>query len=199
MSLKQRNQSDRTGGRMAIEAGRNLAEWLYDWDWKWWVTLTFSNDLCRASATAVLNAYLNEVELTYKDSLTCVIAQEQKRYSGSGKPAGRVHFHMLVGCAIDLGPRPLQEMWQLSRFGGDRTRGTGADVRRYDPQRGAIAYLTKLQYESASDLTFRNLELLSPVSPGSAYSSSKMRRKLLRSNQRRMTSGMRLLDLWAAR
>jgi hypothetical protein len=195
MSLKQSVISDRTGGRMAIEAGRNLAEWLYDWKWKWWVTLTFSNNICKASATALLDEYLNEVESTYGDSLTCVIAQEQKTYSGCGKPAGRVHFHLLVGCSIDLGWRPLQELWQLPQYGGDRTTGAGADVRKYDPQRGAFTYLAKVHQDRAADLTFRNLELLSPVPPLSADTSSKMRRKLLRSNERRLTGRAPLLEL----
>jgi len=194
MSSEQNDYSDRNGGRMMIEAGRNMAEWLYEWEWKWWITLTFSNDVSRERATALLNDYLNEVETTYRDSLSCVIAQEQKTLSGSGKPAGRVHFHLLIGCAIDLDARPLQELWQLSKFGGDRTSGAGADVRRYDPQRGALTYLLKFQQDPAWDFTFRNLELLSPVPPKSAATSAKVRRKLRRSTERRLAGSMRPLS-----
>ena len=150
--VRQRNgdDSDCAGSRTTMEAGRHMAEWLYDWDWRWWITLTFSRDLGQGKANNILSEYLNEYEKAYRDSLTCVIAQEQKSISGSGKSAGRVHFHMLVGSAVDYGPQALQDLWQQPRFGGNGTSGAGADVRPYDPQRGAITYLLKAQTEQTS-------------------------------------------------
>jgi hypothetical protein len=185
MTQRQNDRDDRTGGRMAIEAGRQVAEWLYNWEWRWWVTLTFSRDIGSARADAILGEYLNEFEATHRDSLTCMIAQEQKTISGSGRPAGRVHFHVLIGSSIDHGAKALQQLWQQARYGGNRTSGAGADVRPYDPQRGALVYLQKALMEKSSGLTFHNLELLSPVAPESATKSAEVRRKLKRCEDRK--------------
>ena len=170
---------------MMIEAGRQVAEWLYGWEWRWWVTLTFSHDVGSTRADAVLTEFLNEFEATHHDSLTCVIAKEQKTVSGSGRPAGRIHFHALIGSSIDHGVKALQELWQQARYGGDRTSGAGADVRPYDPQRGALVYLQKALTEDSSGLRLHNLELLSPIAPKSAGNSAKVRRTLKRCEDRK--------------
>ena len=114
-----------------------------------------------------------------------MIAQEQKTYSGSGKPAGRVHFHLLIGGAVNLPAKAITDWWQLPKFGGSRTSGAGADVRAYDPNRGAVNYLLKFQADPAWDVRYRNLELLSPLMPESAATCSRMRRKLQRCEERR--------------
>jgi len=113
-----------------------------------------------------------------------MIGQEQKTYSGSGKPAGRVHFHLLIGSAVNLPALAIVNWWQLAKFGGSRTSGAGADVRTYDPNRGAVNYLLKFQSDPGWDVRFRNLELLSPLTPASAATSSRMRRKLQRCEER---------------
>lgn len=185
MSSKRNECNDRTGGRPMLEDRPGELEWLRNWNWKYWVTFTFSRDLGPDEANAILNDYLNEMEAAYHDCLTCMIGLEQKTLSGSGKPSGRVHFHLLIGSAVDISPNVLKNWWQLPKFGGSRTAGAGADVRIYDPRRGAISYLLKFRADPAWDVRYRNLELLSPLTPISAETSSKMRRKLQRCEERR--------------
>jgi hypothetical protein len=177
--------NDRDGGRAVIEGRKNQAEWLRTWNWRWWTTLTFSRDVGRDQANALLDDFLGELEAAFHDSLTCMIGQEQKTYSGSGKPAVRVHFHLLIGSAVNLPALAIVNWWQLTKFGGSRTSGASADVRVYDPNRGAVNYLLKFQADPAWDVRFRNLELLSPLTPASAATSSRMRRKLQRCEERR--------------
>jgi hypothetical protein len=185
LSTKPNRYNDRTGGRPGIENRPVGAEWVRTWDWKYWVTLTFSRDVGRDEANALLNDFLNELEAALHDSLTCMIAQEQNTLSGSGKPAGRVHFHLLIASAVKLTPSAIVNWWQLPKFGGSRTAGAGADVRPYDPHRGGASYLLKFQKDPAWDVRYRNLELLCPDAPESAATSSRMKRKLRRCKERR--------------
>ena len=48
-----------------------------------------------------------------------------------------------------------------------------------------ISYMLKFQTDSAWDVRYRNLELLSPIAPNSAATSSSTRRKLARCAQRK--------------
>jgi hypothetical protein len=185
MSTNANEHNDRNGGRLGIEGRKNQAEWLRTWHWRYWATLTSSRDVWRDQGNALLDDCLGELEAAFHDSLTCMIAQEQKTYSGSGKPAGRVHFHLLIGSAVNIPAFAIVNWWQLTKFGGSRTSGAGADVRVYDPNRGAVNYLLKFQADPAWDVRFRNLELLSPLTPTSAAASSRMRRKLQRCEERR--------------
>jgi hypothetical protein len=83
MSTNANKYNDRNGGRLVIEGRGNLAEWLRTWKWRYWVTLTSSMDLRRDQSNALLDDFLGELEAAFHDSLTCMIAQEQKTYSGS--------------------------------------------------------------------------------------------------------------------
>jgi hypothetical protein len=185
MSTNANEYNDRNGGRLVIEGRKNQAEWLRTWNWRWWTTLTSSRDVGRDQANALLDDFLGELEAAFHDSLTCMIAQEQKTFSGSGKPAGRTHFHILIGSAVNLTANTIVNWWQLPKFGGSRTSGAGAHVRAYDSRRGAANYILKFQKDPAWDVRFRNLELLSPLTPASAATSSRMRRKLQRCEERR--------------
>jgi hypothetical protein len=195
LSTKRNEYNDRKGGRRVIENRPDELEWLRDWEWKYWVTLTFSRDVGRDEGNALLDDFLNELEAAHHDSLTCMIGQERKTISGSGKPAGRNHFHLLIGSAVNLTASTIVNWWQLPEFGGSRTAGAGADARVYDPHRGAISYLLKFRQDPAWDVRYRNLELLSPDVPVSAATSSSMRRKLSRCKERRAGASVQPLRL----
>ena len=185
LSTNGNEYNDRNGGRLVMEGRKNQAEWLRTWNWRYWATFTLSRDIGREQGNALLDDCLGELEAAFHDSLTCMIGQEQKTYSGSGKPAGRVHFHLLIGSAVNIPALTIVNWGQLMKFGGNRTSGAGADVRVYDPNRGAVNFLLKCQADPAWDVRFRNLELLSPLTPASAATSSRMRRKLQRCEERR--------------
>jgi hypothetical protein len=195
LSTNGNEYTDRNGGHLLMEGRRNQANWVRTWNWRWWVTLTFSRDVGRDEANAILDDFLDKLEATHHDSLTCMIAEEQKTLSGSGKPAGRVHFHILIGSAVKLTANTIMNWWQLPKFGGSRTSGAGAHVRAYYPRRGAANYILKFQKDPAWDVRFRNLELLSPLTPASAATSSSIRRKLRRCEERRAKAATQPADL----
>jgi len=176
---------DRTGGSCRTQPSRHLAEWLKDWPWDWWITLSFSADLTPDDANVRLLGFLDELEKNHRDSVSCLIAQEQKTVSGCGKPSGRGHFHLLMASSVTLTAASISDLWTLPEFGGSRTSGAGAFVRPYDPSQGAIHYMLKSQNDPAWDFTDRNLDLLSPQKPQSATASSGSRRRFLRRDQRR--------------
>lgn len=185
LSTKRNEYNDRNGGRLVIGNRPDELEWLRDWGWKYWVTLTSSRNIGRDEENARVDDFLNELEAAHHDSLSCMIGQEQQTISGCGKPAGRVHSHLLIASAVNLSASTITNWWQLPKFGGSRTAGSGAFVKPYDPHRGAVSYLLKFREDPAWDVRYRNLELLCPDTPASAATSSSMRRKLSRCKQRR--------------
>jgi hypothetical protein len=58
MKDSQEEYGERTGGRLLLEAQRGWAECLHDWDWRWYITLTFSEDVHRERASTLLGSYL---------------------------------------------------------------------------------------------------------------------------------------------
>ncbi len=176
---------DRGRASVVYQHQQGLGGWLKSFRWNWYVTLTFSHDISSERARAVLESYLSELEAIHRDTLSCLIATEQKTFSGLGKPAGRVHFHLLVGCAVSLTERAFSDLWEHPRYGGNRTSGAAADVQAYDPDGDAAFYVLKSTDHSAWDPIFRNLELVSPVAPASAANNCRTRRKLRRSAERR--------------
>jgi hypothetical protein len=175
---------DKSADTVGLSNLEIYGQWIQSFDWRWWVTLTFSNNLSRERANEILKEYVNELEAKYHDSLSCLIAQEQKTFSGSGKSAGRVHFHLLVGCAANLTVRSFTDLWESPRFGGNRTSGSAAHVQPYDPQKDAAYYCFKFLQDRSWDWYFHNLELASSTAPLSAKHSTRMRRKLRRRTQR---------------
>ena len=174
---------DRYVGRSAPgEAATNhlLGEWLRDWNWRLWGTLTFSRYLRPEEADAILAAFLNQLERTLRASLSCVIGREQKTQCGSSAQDGRVHFHLVMSGPSGLTKHAVESLWSQPRFGGNRTSGPSAMVETYNPQLPAVVYLLKDDCTSAGSARFHNLELISPRVPLSAATSSRVRRKLKR-------------------
>ncbi len=178
-------EDDRSHASVVRKHRQSLGAWLQTFRWNWYVTLTFSHDISSETASAVLESYISELEATHKDTLSCLIATEQKTVSGLGKPAGRVHFHLLVGCAVRLTKRAFSDLWEQPRFGGTRVSGTAAEVRAYDPRGDATFYLLKFMKDPEWDPILRNLELVSPVAPACAAHCTRTRRKLRRHAERR--------------
>ncbi len=176
---------DRNGGRPCNQASRHLGDWMRSWPWDWWVTLTFSANATPDDANVRLFSFLNELEKRHRDSVWCLIAQEQKTFSGCGKPGGRLHFHLLLASATTLTQASISDLWTLPEFGGSRTSGAAAFVKPYDSEQGAIYYMLKSQDDPAWDFSHRNLDLLSPLRPASADSSSESRRRFKRRDERR--------------
>lgn len=82
------------------------------------MTGSFSRNVGREEAKALLEEYLCQLEVTHRDCLSCVIAQEQKALSGCGKSSGRVHFHLLIACVVNLMERSFSDVWNVKSLAG---------------------------------------------------------------------------------
>jgi hypothetical protein len=194
--IHQAKGDDKSTETAQLTALEHYGHWFKSFNWRWWVTLTFSHDLSTFKADALLREYINELEAIHHDSFSCLVAREQKTLSGCGKPAGRVHFHLLVGCVANLTVKSFTDVWEAPRFGGKRASGAAAHVMLYDPTRDAAFYCFKFLQDPSWDWDHHNLELLSPIAPLSAKSSSRMRRKLRRREMRSELHGTTTLDAW---
>jgi hypothetical protein len=174
---------DRLPTQRDIYHQQNQAEYWRQFPWGWYVTLTFSKDRSADRASVLLEEYLNEIETLVKAPLSCLISME-KKYSGLGRPAGRVHFHMLIACARPLDPKRLEDLWNQPRYGGTWVTGKSALVVPYDAAIDASFYMFKSLSDPAWDWSARNLDLISPARPASCTTSSRARRRLRRNQER---------------
>ena len=174
---------DRTSGPGGMRGRQELANWVRDWDWDWWTTLTFNRCVSVGESSRVLERFLECLERTVQDTVSCMIGQEQV-LSASNKTKTWVHFHLLIGSAVSFPGSLIVKLWNKPEFGGVIKGGKSAEVEVYASHRGAAAYLMKSQTDPAWDVTFRNLDLLSPIVPKSAEDSSRQRRRLRRRDER---------------
>jgi hypothetical protein len=172
---------------------QQYATWLRQFRWSLYVTFTFSHDVSQGSAQARLESYLQELELKLRAPLSCVIAMETK-YSGLGTPAGRVHFHLLVGCACPIDKRLMQNLWNESHYGGNRVSGQAALILPYDERICASFYLLKTLHDPSWDWKERNLDLISPTHPASCATSTRARRRIRRNQSRLLVASLARTD-----
>ena len=164
---------------------QQYADWFRTFRWSWWLTLTFDREVGSLQATALLERYLRELEVRSAAPLSCLIGQEQKHYSGLGKPAGTIHFHVLVSSTADLSVEVFKQYWERLPYGGERTSGPSAHVERYDQGRSPAYYIFKTLHESPDGWELRRPEIMSPVRPASWHTSARTRRSIRRQEKRR--------------
>jgi hypothetical protein len=180
---------------VALELRQGYADWFRTFDWSLSVTLTLSRDRKRNQADFLLEEYLRQVEQLIRAPLSCLIAPEEK-YSGLGMPAGRVHFHLLVGCGTVLRPSTFVNIWRQPNYGGtwvSKRKVNGeklqasesAYVLPYDRSVDSSFYLFKTMGTSDWEWSLRRGHLISPDTPASAKRSTQMKRLLARQAARR--------------
>lgn len=164
---------------------KEYATWfLKGFRWNLFGTLTFSHDLTSQYANEVLDRYLRRIEIEANAPLSCVIAEETKSPGLGGAP-GRVHFHLLMGCAKPLDTAHLEKVWREDCFGGDRTAGPSAKV---DPLRTGVSpalYMMKGLFDSGCDWREWRMQSVSKRKPVSAAISAETRRMRRRQQARR--------------
>ena len=181
---------ERCNTPIALELRQGYADWFRTFAWTLYVTLIFSRDRERNHADFLLEECLRQVERQIRAPLSCLIAPEEK-YSGLGLPAGRAHFHLLVGCSAALAPSTLVNIWRQPNYGGtwvSKHKSPGeklqsresAYVLPYDRSIDASFYLFKTMGASDWEWSLRRGHLISPDRPASAERSTQMRRLLAR-------------------
>ena len=177
-------QCDRWATSVVRYHQQQCADWFREFKWSWYLTLTFDREVGSMQASALLELYLRDLEIRGRDTLSCLIVKEQKHYSGFGKPAGRVHFHLLVSTTADLTANVFENYWQRPQYGGAWTAGPSALALPYDPAISATYYLFKTLYESPDNWELRREKLVSPTRPSSWHTSAEIRSAIRRQKAR---------------
>jgi hypothetical protein len=163
---------------------QQCADWFREFKWSWDLTLTLDREVGSMQSSDFLERYFRDLEILSRDTLSCLIVKEQKHYSGLGKPAGRVHFHVLVSTTADLTAKDFVDHWEKPQYGGERTSGPSALVRPYDAAISATYYLFKTLYESPDNWELRREKLVSPTRPSSWHTSAEIRSAIRRQKAR---------------
>ena len=173
---------ERCNTPVALHLRQGYADWFRTFDWSYYVTLTVSRDRKRNHADFLLEEYLRQVEQQIRAPLSCLIAPEEK-YSGLGMPAGRAHFHLLVGCGAIVSPSKFVDIWRQPNYGGTWVSKRKANdekleardsayVLPYDRSIDASFYLFKTMGSSDWEWSLRRGHLISPQQPASAARST---------------------------
>lgn len=157
----------------------HYANWLRQIPWQLFATLTFARRVGDAQAVQVFKAFVDRMEKYFRCPVVYVRGDE-RRLSGRRMPAIRRHFHALFAAPVALDPAFVRDSW--IRMAGTRRNDGGADVRIYDPDRGALAYSLKQIFEIDGDWSFANLDLYLPSPRG--HGDSRTRRRLARHSKR---------------
>ena len=102
------------------------SEYLDNYRWSRFVTLTFTHAPSPDTARRSFLKWVRRIEQRAGTGLDWFFALE-------ASPAGRLHVHALVGSTAPVAMHDFKGAWTFGR----------ADVQRYDPFRGARAYLVK--------------------------------------------------------
>ena len=148
--------------------------------WQLFCTFTFAWPVSDSQAVKVYKEFVNRLERSVRGPIVFVRGDE-KRYSGCGMPGAPRHFHALLAAHRKLDRRWVADLWMS--MAGRRENGAGADVRIYDSNLNALAYVLKFINQPLGDWDLRNLDLfLKPIDP--PRMNSRKRRRLARHAQR---------------
>ena len=113
-----------------------LAAWLNQYDWDWFATITFREEIETVTARGRVRAFLQTIERTYKRHVGAFIVYEMHKYRGDD-PRRRLipHVHMLVANVHDVYRRWA---WSVCFQRNGRTR-----IEPFKKDLGAAYYVTK--------------------------------------------------------
>src|SRR5947207_8006723 len=132
------------------------SQWLEVVPWQLFATLTFAWSTSEAQSQRVFAEFIDRQEKYFRCPIV-FLRGDERRWSGCGKPAVPLHFHVLLAAAVRLDPAYIGDSWM--KMAGHRKNGAGADVRIYDSARGALSYTLKFAVTSGGNWNFGNLDL----------------------------------------
>lgn len=131
-----------------------FGDWLSQYAWTHWGTFTFRPHIPRSRPGLAPPRFTPSqagppVDFAHREWLRYVRRLERSlhrriwwfRGDEFGERLGRLHFHALIGGAMDYPSEVLAEFW-----------GAGfSSIVRYDPERGAAYYVTKYVVKGLAD------------------------------------------------
>ena len=110
-------------------------EFFYQWPWDHFATLTFTKSGSLPHSIATWNWFIDRLGRITRGRVSWVRGDEV-RWSGCGKPQIPLHFHSLLLFQHPPGPQTVAELW--------KTQVGDAQVKQYDPAKGAAWYTSEL-------------------------------------------------------
>lgn len=168
-------------GKSALNS--ELASFYKSFPWQLFCTFTFSRSLRNGDweARSLWQSFVNELERLLGHAIGRLVAEESRHASGSLSGI-RLHYHALMACDHPLSEALLRGLWR--KYAGDGTKL--AEIRPYDPSRGAVEYCLKLLGSFSGEIMIQNLDLYSPASAKLMKQSSRARRRQRRHLERKL-------------
>lgn len=116
---------------------KTWSEWLNEYDWDWWTTLTFRNKVTKKVADRKWYQWLRAIEEKAEPGYFRTTENQERNV---------LHFHALM-----LGVKHLRRLTFMDRW--FEIAGY-ARIYPYDPGKGANHYLTKYILKELSDYKF---------------------------------------------
>ncbi len=113
----------------AYRQKQEMGNWLSSYDWRWYATLTFTNNVGLETAKALFREFIDELD----SSVIYFVAFEWHKYRGS------CHIHALIG-GLDSQPH-----WYYGK----------SQFKQYDKNGGARFYVTKFITNRYTDWDFK--------------------------------------------
>jgi hypothetical protein len=132
------------------------AEWFEQYPVTHFFTLTYGSTVSLGRRMTHFHDWVDGIEWLQRRPLGWIRADEMKHFSGCGMPAIPEHHHGLLIGAHHLDYRTAEALWHSCA--GD------AQVERYEPGGGAIAYSLKLAFHPIGDWDLGGLKRFSPHS-----------------------------------
>lgn len=118
------------GSEQPVSLALHWGEWLKGYDWQAWGTLTLRYDEpTHDQMQRAWSRFVAWLRTEGNQDVSYFVGHEV----GS---RGRVHLHCLLGTLAEDTPRSALWSWWYERFGR-------AEIRGYDPERGAASYVSK--------------------------------------------------------
>ena len=136
---KQTSPSRGNGYSEHANVKRAWGEWLRQWRWDWWVTLTFRYPVSTRQAHRLWKEWIHLLEHSVQSKVHYVRVTEYQRFRGDIP-----HFHALLLGVREQQPKRWEGTW--NNLGGL------AKVEPYDVKLGATHYLAKYLINGTGDI-----------------------------------------------
>ena len=125
----------------SYEIARVWGDWLRQWRWEWWATLTFRYPVKPRQGHSLWKRWLHALEGEVKGKIHYVRVTEVQRCRGDIP-----HYHALLKGTKKEKPEKWQSIWY--QFGGF------AKIEVYNPSLGATYYVAKYLSSDIGDIIF---------------------------------------------
>lgn len=126
-------------------------EYLNQFPWDWFVTLTFRNEISTKSAFRLFNKWKVQLKKAVNQKIHYLLVIDEPRFKGDS-----VHFHVLMSGVKDEDPEAWMKKWY--------DLAGNPYIKRYDFSMGASGYLADKVVRKEADYIFsKDINEIAPI------------------------------------